>query len=350
VFLAFPVFLSMVYPTGQLYIPNECNFYRAPYLKEIWVEGITPLVLDAFVVHLWAKPLISDLINITQASGGIVMTTTTITVLAIVTFLVNVATHRHLPDFHRDTNLSESAMFRAVWNFTTAASVTRYIGGVSLMPIVIVTFLPLIYVRVPQSTASVSAIYASMFVVFTIWHTMWQEPEIQTYGDMSATHGVYSIALHWLVFILQTLHHTLWISSHTYTSDTSDDPILCLFFVHWRHSRLPISCFRTLVVLLCVFALDAHIDVTAHGFHKTVKFLQVLFLFATISTYTAWTSCQHTYSTALRNIITASVVASSFGMITQNIEQTAFVFLMFPIAIVIDVVYNTRTDSIKKEN
>ena len=318
---------------------------------QIWMEGVTPLVLDAFVMHIWATPLIRGLINGAPMNSGVGETVSIVTVAALLTLVVNVCIHPHVLRFHRTTGICDSPLFRAIWIFSSAAATRRYIGGGTVMSFTIITFLPLIYIRPPPHLPVVSSLYGLLFFCLSAGRSflmLFRQESVGPTMDTSFPHDTYSVGLYWFVFIFNSIHHPVFMSSQVYTSDTSTDHIESYFFVRWRHSALPLAAFRTVVVVLCVFINENELRGRPYQYHEAVEFAEILFLYLTISTFTAWVHCQHVHTNTLRNILTTSVVAASCGMIVERIEQTAFLCLLTPIAIAIDLYYIKHGDLVKK--
>ena len=318
---------------------------------QMCIEGITPLVLDAFVMHIWATPLIRSLINGAPTDSGTSETFAIVTVAAILTFTVNICMHPYVLKFHRITSVSDSPMFRAIWIFSSAAATRRYSVGSPALSFTIVAFLPLVYVRIPHHLRVASALYGFVFFCLSAGRTclmFLRQENVRQPMDLSYPHDAYSVGFHWFVFFFSCLHHPVFMSSQIYISDINTDQIESYFFAKWRHSAIPLAAFRTLVLIFCVFIRENELHGMPYEYHQAVEFLEVLFLYLTISTFTAWAHCQHVQVNTLRNILTTSVVAASCGMIVETIEQTAFLCFLTPIAISFDLYYITRSGSAKK--
>ena len=202
--------------------------------------------------------------------------------------------------------------------------------------------MPIIYIRVPYLLPAVSAIYATVFFALTTGRSLLlfvRHEEIRPTIGFEVPHDGYSVGFHWFVFAFSSLHHPVFMSSHLYTSNPDDQPSESYFLFKWRNSALPLAAFRTIVVLCCVFIRETNSYGHVYKYHETIEFLETLLLFVTIVTFTAWVHCQHIYPNTLRNILETSVVAASCGMIAENIEQTAFLCLLTPAAIAIDMYF-----------
>ncbi|KAJ1469359.1 hypothetical protein T484DRAFT_3628516 [Baffinella frigidus] len=215
---------------------------------KLWSDGVTPLVLDAFVIYLWVTPLTDNILRIT---------------------------------YHDETP-----------NFMTACS----------------------------------ALYATAFFTFTAARSVTLKSEEQSdefVSGMTIERDGYRIAMHWLLFIVGSVHHTIWTASHAHTCDP---PYLLLQLYRFlpgsivraiptvllgQSVAVGMATFRTAIVLLFMLVHETPSAFRGVGFPGPIDFLHSLSLFITISTFTAWVHCQHQNHNNLRSILTASVVASA---------------------------------------
>jgi hypothetical protein len=332
-------------PTAEIYlaIPET----RPASLKELCVEGVVPLLLDAFSMQLWLMPLVDSIMgSIPMGASATASTLCVAIILAVVTFVLNVSVYPHLHPFLAHSRVGDSPLFRAVWVYTCAAAVTRYTGGAGVMSFSIVTFVPFVYVRVPDILPVFASLYACVFFVFIAVHNVMS---IQAGGSRFArsrvvhSYDVYSMAMHSIVFISSSLYHAVWIASHKYTSDPAQQPVSSYLFLRWRRWGILPALFRTLVLVLCMLNRDgsetagSSSSVARYQNHDVFRFLMTLCLFATISIYTSWTHCQHLDANKLRNILSASVVAATCGVLALDMEQIAFLCVAAPLAIWTDI-------------
>jgi hypothetical protein len=316
--------------------------HTAPCLLDLWVEGISPLVIEVFVIYVWSTPLTTNILQTSYSSDIKIETVFILFVLALLTFALNVCIYPYLTTIHDTTNISHSPLFRSVWTFTCAVFIRMSTGIVGIIPLTILVFLPLIYVRVPRPLASISAIYAVIFfgvcAIDRLLSTRTEYSEkVQRVTD--TTPVFYNISMNWIIFVANSVHHMTWISSHAHTSDRSRPPIVSYFFLRWRHSAIPIAIFRTLVVLFCTaFACVSK----THQENQSFILVGTLFFFTTISTLTAWVHCQHENVTSLRAILLASVTTAVCGMLADSMEQTTFLYMLLPAAICVELVLAHR--------
>lgn len=323
----------------RVYMYNTDNQHRyVPSFIDVWTEGITPLIVELFVIYLWSTPLTSNMLQIDRSSDTDVVTIFIATVISLLTFMLNICIHPYLITIHAMTHVSKSPIFRAVWTFTCAVSIRQLTGFVGIIPFTILVFLPLIYVRVSQSLASISAVYAVIYFGVCAVHglsSVQNKPSVPLQLITQEAPTAYTVVMSWVVFIASSVHHMTWVSSHTHTSDPSEPPVISYLFLRWRNSGIPIAIFRTLVVSICMVVVCKP---TTYNKSDTFQFMQALFLFLTISTLTAWTHCQHTNVACLRSILLASVTTAVCGMLVDNVEQMAFLYMSLPLAIFVELV------------
>jgi hypothetical protein len=300
------------------------------------------LVLEAFAMHLWVTPISNNLMN----NSPLILNSSVITLLVIsliassFTFGVNVCIYPYLHRILDTTNVSESPLFRAVWVFICAASVTRYTGTVGMMQFTIVTFVPLIYIRVPDKLASCSAVYALIFLVITAAHTIAFSEAKRYLPELSNTPLHYDtavLATHSVVFIITSIYHVLWFASHKHISGLVEQP----GFI----SVIPQAVIRSILVVLSLLLNSGRATETTgvtYTYHAIVEVVQILLLFVTISTFSSWAHCQHANHNRLRTIICAVVTTAMAGMIVNTLEQHVFMLGLFIIGIVVDIVYSTN--------
>lgn len=323
-------------------------FNTLQYIPELWRVCIAPLVLDAFTMYLWAPPLISSLLNRPTINGHIPNinpnTTPIIVIITMLTFFINVRIAPYIKSLHGIVDVTNSPLFRSLWVFVCTTAITRYTGAIDIMSFAVVVFLPLIYVRVPQGINSVSAIYALMFLTLTIGRSilmLWRKENTGPEAGIIVPPDVYSIGMYWFMFCFTSIYHFVWISSHVHTQEIdSISHTIQNIRKNWETSAIPIATFRSIVLILCVFVREKPCQPENHtwyAFHETVEFLQILFLFITISTFTAWTHCQHAYENKFNEILTSTVVSGVSGVIVENIEQMTFLAIIATFTIFIEI-------------
>jgi len=315
-----------------------------------WCEVVAPLVMDAFATFLWATPLTTSMLA--HAPMGSLGTTV---VIALLVFLVNMAIHPHARRFIARTNVSENSLFRAMWLYVCADAVSRSTGGTGdAMSFTVVAFIPLLYNRVPASLAACSALYATAF--FALTATRYVLIQFETPQQQSSTRVLESSTIiggnlidsgdllisnldsddgssfmYWCVFTLGAVHHTIWTASHTYTTYTTCDTL--------PQTVMHTAVFRAVVVAVLCLLVEETPSSTCIGLCSTIDFLQTLFLFTTISTFTAWTHCQHQHPSNLRSILPASVVSSACGILVDRIEQTFCICIIAAIVVAFEIVF-----------
>jgi hypothetical protein len=287
------------------------------------LANLAPLVLDAFAIHLWASPYTSCLI-----SGS---WTGTWVGIAVITFAVSFASVYHAAHIHNRTGLVENALFRAAWLFTATKSVKNRIGS-GVLPLVLVAFLPLIYVRVAPDLPSVAAIYAILYFLLTGSRGT---QVTAVCGNSSA----FTMCYVWVSFIISCGHHSAWVHSHTHYIELSG-------FRKWVYrSPLHTTFFRTVVVALCMLFPQTQLL----GKPATLGTLRTLFLLSTISTFTAWTHCQHKETECFSNILVSTVFPVVSALIVETIEHTTAVLIVITLLIAIELFAGARRLGYAKE-
>ena len=303
-----------------------------PSRTELWIEWVTPLILDTFSIYLTANPITTNLVETLPLNAG--GTTPLLAVFGgVMTFALNMFMIPYVRRFVHETGVSDTPLFRSVWLFICACAVNRYTASNSIMTFTVVTFIPYVYIRVRHQLAACAAVYALIFLLLTCNNFVdpfrFEEGPARPFNQ----NDVYNIMVHTYVFVLSSLYHIARFETHKYTSN----PKSCLL-LPWRNSAIPLATFRTIVVMVCIlsgnggFASD--ISSTTHTYYK---YMCVLFLLSAISTYTAWTHCQHNHKHRLQNILATSVFTSSFGSLVSNMEQIFFAWTIFYLVIFIDI-------------
>jgi len=318
---------------------------RSP-LIHFFLDQVAPLVLDAFVMHLWLHPLLSILLNETPLHSGNGLTTSIVIVCMVLTFTVNMTIHPKLLDIHTRIGVCESPLFRSVWIFISAAAVRRYTGS-GAMPFTIVTFIPLLYVRVPHLIHVISCIYGILFFTVTIARNafmFFEDEDTLPFSYEPGDDDAYQIGFSWFVFMFTSIFHPIFMSSQMYTTDRFKDMSRSNRIFLWTSSGVRIAIFRSIIVLLSALLYDRNSIAYMQKNTDNMKFIETLFLNMTITTFTAWVHCQHVNPNAISNILTTSVVAASCGMIVDNIEQAALLCSLTPAAIAFDIYSVRRKD------
>jgi len=310
---------------------------------QTFIDQIAPLVLDAFVMHLWLHPLLSILLKETPIHGGTGLSTGIVVVCTVMTFVVNMTIYPHLMDIHMRYGVCDSPLFRSIWIFISSSAARRYTGG-GAMPFTIVTFIPLMYVRVPNLMHVISCLYGIFFFVVTITRNIFMifggEATLPNLYEPSKD-NVYQIGFCWFVYIFTSIFHPIFMSSQMYNTERFKNMNHCNGVFMWELSGIRIAIFRSLVVVFTAFLYDRDFIAYMQKDRHSIQFMETLFLYMTITTFTSWVHCQHVNPNTISNILTSSVVAASCGMIVDNIEQTALLCTLTPFAIAFDI-YNVR--------
>jgi hypothetical protein len=330
---------------------------RHPSPEELWVEGITPLVLEAFAIFIWTTPMTNSFLGKVPAIADSYMLTALLTALfvSVYTFLLNICIHPYVHTILARTSVCDSPLFRTIWIFICAYTATRYTGAPGIMQFTIVTLVPLIYVHVSDKLAAYSAIYASAFLILGVGHGVaffGAKQSLSVETQHTTVHlDATVVATHSIVFMINSLYHTLWFSSHRHTSDPAVPPCLSYFLFPWDKSKLKVAGFRALLVMTAVLGSSGRMmenPTITYRYHRVVEFFQIVSLFVTISTFTAWTHCQHKYHNRLRTILCASITSATAGMLVDTMEQQLFMWALFLVGIVFDVVYTIETPKEKE--
>jgi hypothetical protein len=321
---------------------------------ETWIDGVTPLVLEAFAIYLTVNQCIVNLVREIPLNGsGPTLQIVIISMsMGALTFAINMVTLKHIRKFVCDRQLGDVTLFRSVWVFICAHAITPFTETTGIMPFAIVTVIPFVYIRVNQHLAACSAVYALIFLFFVVRNSFVVE-EQNRFLPEGRHPQVYHIIMHLSVFVASVLYHIAWFASHKYTPDTAAAAALATTatssrLVRWRHSTTPLSALRASIVILCSlsgrygFSDDVTATTTTINYNSAAKHMRILFLFITISTFTAWTHCQHQHKRRFQHILSASVVTSAIGFLVSNIEQIFFAWSFFYIVTFLDVFYTPR--------
>ena len=301
---------------------------------------MTPFMIDAFTLHIWATPICTRILAGTTA-GWYVPTVITI---AMLTFTVSLAAYTHVEWLHYEVGVTDSPLFRSAWLFAAMSTVTRHIGGGGVLPFTLVTFLPLVYVRISPLLPPVTALYATGFFVCTILLAVTGRSGHAVHVTDTGFNVYVMSGLELLSFTISCVHHSIWIASHHHTRSlqtpayqSPSDPSTTLSrWIHaeWIHTEATrLASFRTLVVLFSMLVRTP----TYSAIFLPLRFLQTLFLLATISTLAAWTHGQHQRPTSLSNVLLATVVASSCGMLVDGTGQTVCLLAATPFAVALEL-------------
>ena len=327
---------------SALYTPRT----RVPSIEARWSEGVTPLVLDAFQIYVWAAPLTHSILACVEPGSDKTHACMVLLMLGT-TLLLNCAVLPNARWFHTRTGVMDSTLFRAGWVFICACAVARYTGGGGVTGFAVVAFLPLVYVRVSGSLTGWAALYAVAFFALTLSRSV-LEPSPPGAGRL-LWHGSPAwhptswllFGAHWLVFAVATGFHVLWASSHAHTLDRpGSSPVQAYALPSSIASVGPRAVFRSIVVLLCALVREAPPgEGGSADYLQSIRFMQTLALFVTVSTLTAWTHCQHKRANSLRSVLVASVSAAMCGLLVETIQQVAVLLLLFPVAVALDAFY-----------
>lgn len=340
---------------SALYTDRHGSHADQPPIEKHWSEGITPCVLDAFQVYVWASPITSSILASVEP-GRDTACACIVLLLLVLTLALNLAILANAEAFHVRTGVADSTLFRAGWVFICACAITRFTGhGGGVTAFAVVAVLPLVYVRVSGSLTGCSALFAIAFFVLTVARSV-LEPSSSTVERLlwrdvkdweAASWPV--VAAHWAVFVVASAFHAVWAASHAHTLGRDALTPVQAYAVAVpsataaASAALPKALFRTSLVLLCLLVREAP-PCGGHGSANhlhTIRFLQTLALCVTISTITAWTHCQHKRVNSLRGVLAATVTAALCGILVETIQQIVVLSLLFPGAVLLDAFYFT---------
>ena len=314
--------------------------------REVWIDDLTPIMIDAFALYIWATPFITRLLS--TVGTTVWWYVATVMVIAMLTFTVNLAAHKHIHWLHSDLRVCESPLFRSVWLFAAMSTVTRHTEGGGVLPFTIVTFLPLVYVRISPLLPPVTALYATGFFVCTILISVTRLGG-HNVNAKDTNFSFYESGLDLLSFTISCAHHSIWIASHKHTrslqhteyqsqSDTQTDTCTSILGAWVQSEATILATFRMLLVIFSILVGGTPTYSTSVLLeYPLLGLLQTLFLLATISTLAAWTHGQHQQPTCLSNVLLATVVASSCGMLVDGTGQTVCLLAAMPFAIALEL-------------
>ena len=290
---------------------------------------MTPLILDAFTLYLWATSVTTCLKDAVETD--IIGVGVTALFMVLVTFTMSAVRTERAHLLHTPRGVCESPLFRTVWLFAAMGTVKRHTGVmVGVLPFTVVTFLPLIYVRVPVKLPAFTALYATGFFLCTTALALRidRDAVVHIAPKECELWGI-SYWLAWVSFIICCIHHSIWIESQNRFQTGLTDRCVPDHYISFTTASytwyvdpksIKMATFRTLVVLFIVLT---HETPTYFNERPSVTFLQTLFLFATVSTLAAWTHCQHLETNSLSNVLVSTVVASTCGVLVDSIQQIA---------------------------
>ena len=96
-------------------------------IQEIWKDDVTPLILDAFTLHLWVTPFRTCLMGTASPEGTrsiVWWPVVNVVALTVITFAMSLTASLHTP-----MGVCESPLFRSMWLFAAMGTVTRHIGA-----------------------------------------------------------------------------------------------------------------------------------------------------------------------------------------------------------------------------
>jgi hypothetical protein len=317
---------------------------EATRVWQIW-KDVTPLILDAFTMHIWATPFTARLRQYAGGStGSEFFVVITVVLIAVLTFTVNLATIKNAELLHNATRVSESPLFRTAFLFAASATIARCISGAGVLTFTVVTFIPLVYVRVPSSIPVVSAVYATVYFLCAFIGTMNNTDTLAGVKPHEET-SYFTNILVWLCFALSSVHHAAWHASHShyspsrgrFASDRDPDSVSSLgmrLYEHIIQESTQLAAYRTMVVLGCMLLRST--DSTNTG---PVAFIERLALLVTVSTFASFAHGQHTTrgGNSLSSVLLSTVAATSCGMLVENVEQVACILVATPLAIAFEL-------------
>jgi hypothetical protein len=305
-----------------------------PTLKELLVEGFVPLIIDKFVTYIYICPISILLLDTPHLGTNPSLVPIIIGILAVV-FTANIAVYRSDTCYDVTRQTRESPMFRSVYVCLCAALAARRVG-VGIVCFTITTFLPVIYVKVSGLIPQVTAGYVLFFFMMTAINTVNSSAEDTTHKVT----GSFETFMQWVLLLIGALYHAMWSLPQRHTSDINKKPLFSYLFIRLRNSPLPIAVSRTIMTLLCVLSRDTYRgrrNMGQNSYWYVVDFIQTLSLLITISTFLAWSHCQHSYRNSLSTVLSAAVVSAACGILIENAAQAICLCVICGVAVWVDV-------------
>jgi hypothetical protein len=316
----------------SLYTDNQI----IPTLKELLVEGLVPLIIDKFVLYIYICPISIFLLDTPHPDTN-PNTVAVIFGILVVVFIVNIAVYTSETCYYVTCQTRESPMFRSVYVCLCTALAARWVG-VGIVCFTITTFLPVIYVNVSGLIPQVTAGYVMLFFILTAINTI-NSPAEDTTHKVTVI-GWSETFMQWVLLIVGVLYHAIWSSTHRHTSDITQKPLFSYLFIRLRNSPLPIAMSRTIMTLLCVVLRDTYRgrrNMAQNSSWYAVDFIQTLSLLITMSTFLAWSHCQHSHRNSLSTVLSAAVVSAACGILIENAAQAICLCVIAGVAVWVDV-------------